>query len=172
MQQPTRPSTQSKAWSEEKYVLALEVNKSETSSPNLATGYNRFTQCKPWPILLIIVSSNFVLKLKDRIGQTIKQGCFYDGLTREKKTPRQFMNIRERPLTVHEDKGLKLWFLLVETKQEAINVNIYGRPGKTWASMKPYMEEITKFCSTLINVNCFVPKKQKTIISTRKHSIT
>ena len=37
-----------------KYILALEVNKNETSSPNLATGYNRFTQCKPWPILLII----------------------------------------------------------------------------------------------------------------------
>ena len=87
--------------------MALEVNKSETSSPNLATSYNRFTQCKPWPILLIIVSSNFVLKLKDRIGQTIKKGCFYDGLAREKKTPRHFMNIRERPLTVHEDKGLE-----------------------------------------------------------------
>ena len=85
MQQPKRPSTQSKAWSQEKYILALEVNKSETSSPNLATGYNRFTQCKPWPILLIVVSSNFVLKLKDRISQTIKQGCFYDGLAREKK---------------------------------------------------------------------------------------
>ena len=57
MQQPTRPSTQSKAWSQEKYILALEVNKSETSSPkflqkkkkknpDLATGYNKFTKCK------------------------------------------------------------------------------------------------------------------------------
>ena len=58
------PSTQSKAWSQEKYILALEVNKSETSSPNLATGYNRFTQCKPWPISIYLRafltdSSNF-----------------------------------------------------------------------------------------------------------------
>ena len=74
--------------------MVLEVNKSETLSPNLATGYNRFTQCKPWPILLIIVSSNFVLKLKDRIGQTIKQGCFYDVLARGKKTPRHFVEDR------------------------------------------------------------------------------
>ena len=28
-------------------------------------------------------------------------------LQEKKKTPRHFMNIRERPLTVHEDKGLE-----------------------------------------------------------------
>ena len=50
-------------------------------------------------------------------------------LQEKKKTPRQFMNIRERPLTVHEDE-FRAVVLLVETKQEAINVNIYG-PGKT-----------------------------------------
>ena len=74
---------------------------------------------------------------------------------------------------LHEHQGETLnnawrqWFramvLLVETIQEAINVNIYG-PGKTWASMKPYMEETTKFCLALINVNCFVPRKQKKVL--------
>ena len=74
---------------------------------------------------------------------------------------------------IHEHQGETLnsaWrqefravVLLVETKQEAINVNIYG-PGKTWASMKPYMEEIKKFCLALINVNCFVFRKQKQLL--------
>ena len=80
---------------------------------------------------------------------------------------------KKKTKALHEHQGETLnnaWrqafravVLLVETKQEAINVNIYGL-GKTWASMKPYMEEITKFCLALINVNYFVPRKQKQLL--------
>ena len=83
----------------------------------------------------------------------------------EKKNTKALHEHQGETLNSAWRQGFRDVVLLVETKQEAINVNIYG-PGKTWASMKPYMEEITKFC--FLQMLLFCTQKTKTIISTAR----